>query len=178
MNFTFGALTELDLPLLLTWLESPHVKKWWDQEVAYTIDLVKEKFGRHINGLTISNNSNNKTYAYIISVNDEKIGYIQTYNARDFAEENGLDLSTISGSICGVDLFIGEAKFLNKGFGAQILNNFEKQILIPHFDWCLIDPEKDNTVAIKAFEKAGFKIGEQLQTKSHVWMIKALTANL
>lgn len=177
MNFTFDTLTESDLPLLLTWLESPHVKKWWDQDITYTIDLVKEKFGMHIHGLPISNSSNKKTYAYIISVDKEKVGYIQAYNARDFAEENGLDLSTICGSACGVDLFIGDVKFLHRGMGTQILNEFEKQILAPHFDWCLIDPAKENTVAIKAFEKAGFKVCEQLQTKSHAWMIKALSSS-
>lgn len=178
MKLTFSQLNDSDFPLLLAWLESPHVKKWWDQDVIYTIDLVKEKFGRHTHGLTISNNSNNKTYAYIISVNDEKIGYIQAYNARDFSEENGLDLGTISGSICGVDLFIGKANFLNKGIGPKILNEFEKQILVPHFDWCLIDPAKENTAAIKAFAKAGFKLCEQLQTKSNFWMIKAISSQL
>lgn len=178
MNLTFRAFTEIDFPLLLAWLESPHVKKWWDQDITYTIDLVKEKFGKHIHGLAISNNSNKKTYAYTISVDKEKIGYIQAYNARDFAEENGLDLDVISGSICGVDLFIGDEKFLHKGMGPQILNEFEKQIWAPHFDWCLIDPVKDNAAAIKSFEKAGFKICEQLQTKSNVWMIKNVVANL
>ncbi len=177
MKLTFSQLNDSDFPLLLAWLESPHVKKWWDQEVVYTIDLVKEKFGRHIHGIAISNNLNKRTYAYTISLNKEKIGYVQAYNAHDFAEENGLDLGAFYGSICGVDLFIGNPKFLHRGIGEQILNQFEKQILAPHFDWCLIDPEKDNVGAIKAFAKSGFKVCKQLQTKSHIWMIKALTVN-
>ncbi len=143
MTITFEPLHESHLPLLLKWLETPHVKKWWDQDVTYTLELVKEKFGKHIHGFAISKNSNHKTYAYTICANKEMIGYIQAYNAHDFAQENGLNLSAISGSVCGVDLFIGEQQFLHQGWGAKILNEFEEQILAPHFDWCLIDPAKD-----------------------------------
>lgn len=176
MTITFKPLHEPHFPLLLKWLETPHVKKWWDQDVTYTLDLVKEKFGKHIHGLALSKNSNHKTYAYIICVDKETIGYIQAYNARDFAQENGLNLSAISGSICGVDLFIGEQLFLHKGWGTIILNEFEKQLLAPHFALCLIDPSKDNLTAIKAFTKAGFKIFEQFQTESNIWMIKDLSS--
>jgi hypothetical protein len=174
MIITFEPLNESHFPRLLKWLEMPHVKRWWDQDVNYTIDLVREKFGKHSHGIGLSKNSNNKTYAYIICLDKEMIGYIQAYNAHDFAHENGLDLSSISGSICGIDLFIGDSKFLHKGIGAQILNEFERQILASHFDWCLIDPAKDNLSAIKAFGRAGFKVFEQFQTKSTTWMIKKL----
>lgn len=175
MKITFVPLAESHFPLLLKWLETPHVKKWWDQDVTYTMDLVKEKFGKHIHGLALSKNSNHKTYAYIICANKEMIGYIQAYNAHDFAQENGLNFSTISRSVCGIDLFIGEQLFLHKGWGTVILNAFESQVLTTHFDRCLIDPAKDNLTAIKAFTKAGFKIFEQFQTESNIWMIKDLS---
>jgi len=176
MKITFTPLAESHFPLLLKWLETPHVKKWWDQDVTYALDLVQEKFGKHTHGITLSKNSNNKTYAYIICFNKEMIGYVQVYNAHDFTHENGLDLSAISGSICGVDLFIGDSKFLHRGWGARILNEFERQILTSHFDWCLIDPATNNLSAIKAFAKAGFKVFEQFQTKSTTWMIKELSS--
>ncbi len=175
MKITFTPLAESHFPLLLKWLEAPHVKKWWDQDVMYSMDLVKEKFDKHIHGIALSKNPDNKIYSYIICVNKKMIGYIQAYNAHNFARENGLDLSAISGPVCGIDLFIGESPFLHKGWGTRILNEFARQILISHFDWCLIDPEKDNLTAIKAFKKAGFKIFEQFQAKSTTWMIKKLS---
>lgn len=174
MTITFDRLNELHFPLLLKWLKTPHVKKWWDQDVIYTMDLVCEKFGKHTHLIALSNNSNYKTFAYIICLNKVEIGYIQAYNAADFAKNNGLDLSSIHGSICGVDLFIGEAKFLHCGMGSKILNEFERQILAPHFEWCLIDPAKDNLSAIKAFEKAGFQISDQFQSSNNIWMIANL----
>jgi len=176
MKITFAPLAESHFSILLKWLESPHVKKWWDQDVTYTMDLVHEKFGKHIHGIALSKNSNHKTYAYVICLDEEMIGYIQAYNAHDFAQENHLDLSAISGSVCGIDLFIGEQLFLHKGLGTVILNAFESQVLTTHFDRCLIDPAKDNLTAIKAFTKAGFKIFEQFQTESTTWMIKELSS--
>ncbi|MCE2991619.1 MAG: GNAT family N-acetyltransferase [Candidatus Jidaibacter sp.] len=178
MTITFEPLHESHFPLLLKWLETPHVKKWWDQDVTYTMELVKEKFGKHIHGLALSKNANYKTYSYVICLEEEMIGYIQAYNAHDFAQENHLDLSAISGSVCGVDLFIGELPFLHKGWGKRILNEFEEQILAPRFDWCLIDPAKDNLVAIKAFTKAGFKIFKQFETESNIWMLKDLSSSI
>ncbi|WJW79891.1 GNAT family N-acetyltransferase [Bartonella sp. TP] len=178
MTITFKALHESDFPLLLKWLKAPHVKKWWDQDVIYTMGLVKEKFGKYIHGIAFSKNLSHKTYAYIICVHEEMVGYIQVYNARDFSNENGLDLSTISDSICGVDLFIGEQAFLHKGWGTRILNEFLNQIVTPHFDCCLIDPAKDNLVALKAFKKAGFKILEQFQIESNIWMLKELSSRI
>ena len=48
MTITFEPLNESHFPLLLKWLETPQVKKWWDQDVTYTMGLVKEKFGKLI----------------------------------------------------------------------------------------------------------------------------------
>ena len=174
MTITFESLNESHFALLLEWLELPIVKKWWDQDITYTPALIREKFSKHTHGMALSENLNNKIYAYIICSNGQKIGYIQTYSAREFEKSNCLDLSSISGSICGVDLFISDSNLLNKGIGPQILNKFEEQILYPHFDFCLIDPAKDNIAAIKAFGKAGYKVEETLRSESSIWMIKKL----
>lgn len=184
MTITFEPLNEAHFPLLIKWLDAPHVKKWWpadrslgasgDQDVTYTLELVKEKFGKHIHGFALEKNSNYKTYAYIICVHKEMLGYIQAYNAHEFAREDGLNLSAISGSVCVIDLFIGEQQFLHQGWEARILNEFEKQLLATHFDWCLIDPAKDNLVAIKAFTKAGFKKFSEQENTTAVWMLKKI----
>jgi hypothetical protein len=45
MKITFIPLQESHFPLLLKWLEAPHVKAWWDQDVHWNLELIKEKFG-------------------------------------------------------------------------------------------------------------------------------------
>ena len=50
MTITFIPLAESHFPLLLRWLEAPHVKAWWDQDVTWTLELVREKYGNYIKG--------------------------------------------------------------------------------------------------------------------------------
>ena len=38
----FTPLKETDFPRLLQWLEQPHVKAWWDQEIHYTPEKVQQ----------------------------------------------------------------------------------------------------------------------------------------
>jgi len=42
MIITFKPLQETHFPLLLKWLETPHVKQWWDEDVVWTLELIKE----------------------------------------------------------------------------------------------------------------------------------------
>ncbi|WP_367608387.1 hypothetical protein [Legionella sp. W05-934-2] len=44
MKISFKSLCEADFSLLLKWLEAPHVKAWWDQDIEWTPDLIRENF--------------------------------------------------------------------------------------------------------------------------------------
>lgn len=50
MTITFEPLHESHFPLLLKWLEAPHVKKWWNRDVTYTMELVREKYSSYVKG--------------------------------------------------------------------------------------------------------------------------------
>lgn len=173
MTITFTPLSKSYFPLLLKWLEMPHVKAWWDKEIIYTLELVKEKFSSHIHNIPISNDVTKLTYVYIIEIDTTPIGYIQSYNVSAYAEENKLNNKLIPKNCCGIDIFIGEPNFLNKGLASQILQTFWHNILREHFDYCLVDPDTNNTKAIHVYEKAGFKILPELQTREKTWMMKS-----
>ena len=177
MKITFKPLCAADFPLLLKWLEASHVKAWWDQDIKYDLDLVKEKFGKHVHGTPISNASNKLIYAYVVHVDDVPIGYIQAYNALSFAEDNGLDTTLIPSLSAGTDVFIGEHPFLGRGLGAQILESFWNDLLSPHFDCCLVDPNPNNNRAIGAYKKAGFNIIEKASNTGLTWMIREKSKN-
>ncbi|MBY0292843.1 MAG: acetyltransferase, partial [Alphaproteobacteria bacterium] len=49
-HITFIPLQEHHFPLLLKWLEVPHVKAWWDQNILWTSELIKEKYGAYVQG--------------------------------------------------------------------------------------------------------------------------------
>jgi hypothetical protein len=48
-DITFESLNKSHLSLLLNWLDTPHVKLWWDQDIKWTTELIQEKYGHYIN---------------------------------------------------------------------------------------------------------------------------------
>ena len=56
-------------------------------------------------------------------------------------------------------MFIGERRYLHRGLGPRILKHFLRRIVFHDqaVDACFIDPSPHNRIAIRAFEKAGFR---------------------
>jgi RimJ/RimL family protein N-acetyltransferase len=139
-----------DLPLLHQWLQVPQVLEWWWGGVAPTYEAVAEKYGPYVGGGTA-------TRAYLILYADDPIGYIQTYLIRDYPEYAaavGADEE-----VAGMDLLIGETAYLHKGLGSHILRRFLREVVFATEDIvsCIIGPSEANAIAIRAYEKAGFR---------------------
>jgi len=146
----FRRMTMDDLPLMHRWLQTPHVLEWWWGGVAPSYEAVAEKYGPRIRG-------EEPTELYLMLSGDRPIGYIQTYMIRDYPEYAAL-VGTDDGA-AGVDLFIGEADYLHKGLGSHILRAFLREIVFGVGDAtsCIIGPSEANRIAIRAYEKAGFR---------------------
>ena len=61
----FIPLTHDHFPLLLTWLETPHVKAWWDQDVMWTAPKIDEKYGTYVQGYKILKGIQHPIHAFI-----------------------------------------------------------------------------------------------------------------
>lgn len=157
MNILFIPLQESHFPLLLKWLKAPHVKVWWDQDVLWTLELIKEKYGDYVKGYKLEKGAKKPIQAYIIYGNDDSFGYIQLYNAYDFSREGSIPLEGLQKSLATIDIFIGEEEYVGKGLGSRIMTQFLKEYVDPYYDACLVDPDTANMQAIRAYEKAGFK---------------------
>jgi RimJ/RimL family protein N-acetyltransferase len=94
---------------------------------------------------------------YIVLLDMRPIAYIQWYPVSDFAES--MALVPESENVAGIDVFIGEAEWLYRGLGPVFMSKFLKDIVfaIPETQSCMVDPEPENTAAIRAYEKVGFK---------------------
>ena len=115
-----------------------------------------EKYGPRIEGTTLVDH-------YLIFDNEIPIGYIQVYKICAYPDYNdyiGADKRT-----AGIDMFIGERHYLNKGFGSGALHQFINQIVFQRqdIDQCLIGPEPTNKAAIRAYQKAGFQYFKTVQ---------------
>ncbi|MHB8646231.1 MAG: GNAT family N-acetyltransferase [Thermomicrobiales bacterium] len=146
----FRRMTTDDLPLMHRWLQTPHVLEWWWGGVAPSYEAVAEKYGSRTRG-------EEPTDPYIILYRERPIGYIQTYMIRDYPEYAAVVESDEDAA--GVDLFIGETEYLHKGLGSHILRAFLRAIVFGAGDTtsCIIGPSEANRIAIRAYEKAGFR---------------------
>lgn len=170
-KITFSPLSASHFSCMLKWLETPHVKKWWDQDIVYTMDLVKEKYGSYVNGYKQVNGVNKSIHAYIINVEQEPVGYIQIYDTNDFPRTK--PLSDLPKNLGGIDIFIGEEGCLRKNIGSKAIEQFlnEHKTSYSHV---FVDPDSNNIAAIKCYEKAGFYVHSKQQDTNETWMLKEI----
>lgn len=148
MSISFRRLRREEIPLIHRWLLTPHVARWWYEDVG-TFEEVEATFSACVEG-------REPVEPYLILHGDSPIGYIQTYRVADDEEyEKHIGIEGAS----GVDLFIGEKDFLYKGLGAEIIIRFLEHVVFADesVEACIIDPEPTNETAIRAYEKVGFE---------------------
>ena len=137
--FHFQPVTSADFPLLLAWLQRPHVKRWWNDD-----DDTLEKVVRHY-----GNQAHSKRF--IVYQLEKPIGYIQYYLEED---------ETI-----GIDIFIGEEALTGRGVGPALMQAFIDLLIEWHQPQALIiDPDPANVRAIRCYEKVGFRHYETVVT--------------
>jgi aminoglycoside 6'-N-acetyltransferase len=137
------------LPMLRGWLCEPHIREWWGEpetELGYIVDMVE---GR------------DSTRPYIFCVNGEPTGYIQVWfvgprQTEEWSKENPWLMKLPSHAV-GVDLSIGEEHNLSKGIGSAVLRRFVGMLNAEGHTAIIIDPDPENTRAVRAYTKAGFR---------------------
>ena len=144
---SFKKLSEQDFVLLHHWLNQPHVRIFYQPQ---PIDLatVKQKYISRVE-------SNSSIHCFVVYLNRLPIGYIQTYLIKD-TPDYAKEIATEKGAT--IDLYIGDAKWLNRGLGWLIELKFLKEIVFQIFssDECYISHDLENIAALKASKKAGF----------------------
>jgi RimJ/RimL family protein N-acetyltransferase len=169
MNITFKPLEKSHFSLLLKWLESPHVKVFWDKNIQWTPDLIEEKYGSYVLGYKVEHGIHKEIHTSIIFLDDAPIGYIQLYNAHDFSRS--LSLEDLPEKLGGFDIFIGERDYVGLGIGSKAIEQFLDQYA-KNYTHVFADPDVSNIRAIRAYEKAGFKVLQDQPVVVEVWMMK------
>jgi RimJ/RimL family protein N-acetyltransferase len=148
--YEFHPMTGDDLPLMRRWLDTPHVKEWWgesDAELGYIRDMID---GR------------DTTRPFIFSVDGKRIGYIQYWFVGHHQNAEWLTdhpwLAELPTDAVGVDLSIGDAACLAQGIGSGALRAFAERLIEQGYQTIVIDPDPENHRAVRAYEKAGFRV--------------------
>jgi aminoglycoside 6'-N-acetyltransferase len=169
MNITFKPLEKSHFSLLLKWLESPHVKIFWDKDIQWTSALIEEKYGSYVEGYKVERGLHKEIHTSIIFLRNIPVGYIQLYNAHHFPRS--LSLENLPKNLGGFDIFIGERDYMGQGIGPKATEQFLDQYA-SDYTHIFADPDVSNIRAIRAYEKAGFKILEDQPVMGEVWMMK------
>jgi len=144
---SFRPVEDGDVPMLHRWRHEPHVMRWWyeDDGSEPTLEVVAKNYGP---------NPHEPERRFIILLDEQPIGYIQTYLLADYPEYG----SIIQEEGMGLDLFIGEPDMINRGIGTTVIERFLDEVVFadPAIVSCVVDPETTNAAAIRAYEKAGF----------------------
>lgn len=151
---SFRLLEIADFPLLLKWLEAPHVKKFWDSDISYSLEDIQQKYTDYVNGFSLYKGQKKSIKAYILLYNGQAIGYIQLYKLTDF----GFDDLELPSNIGGIDFYLGEESFLKRGFASTALKLFLQDYAFTKFRYIFVNPLIKNERAVRCFLKAGFSV--------------------
>lgn len=173
MKITFSRLEANHLPLFYEWLQKPHVKTWWDPDMNWTPELLQEKYSSYAEGYYFENGIKKPLQAFMVDIDNKPAAYIQLYDIRNYPGAEGILEDDTRDACTGLDIFIGDETFLGKGYGTIILKTILSQHVSPQFDACYVDPDKQNLQAIRAYEKAGFRVLRE--AGQNFWMMWSKT---
>lgn len=147
MKFSFRRMTRDDIPLMHRWLNLPHVAEWWGGD---SLEDVTKEYGEYIDGVE-------PIHPYIASCDGVEIGHLQWMRYRDYRKYMQI-LRIDDPDAANCDVFIADENFLHRGVGAPLIRAFVDEIIFASgVTTCFIDPDARNKIAIRAYEKAGFR---------------------
>lgn len=146
-------LAESDLPLMYKWLTDDRVLEFYEgRDIRFTMETLADQFlGELPDGFRV-----------VFEYRNTPIGYGQAYRLSGelFNEYDYPDHDQI---VFAMDQFTGEPEYWNRGIGTSFLKMMAKYLREQmSADRVLLDPHKNNPRAIRAYEKAGFRIVKAL----------------
>ncbi len=148
-QLSFRPLVAADVPGLWAWFDAPHARRWFAR--SRTEEGTVDEFMGYLAGSEPIHN-------YIVSYDGRPIGLVQWNRIGDFPlQMNGYEVT--DPDVVNCDILIGDAAFVRRGLGAPLVRRFLDEIVFaadPRFVTCVIDPERENKAAIRAYAKAGF----------------------
>ncbi|TQR19382.1 GNAT family N-acetyltransferase [Psychrobacillus vulpis] len=137
-----------DNSILVKWLSDPIVLEFYEgRDNAFDLDMVHEKFYNRDKGVV----------RCIVEFDKLPIGYIQYY-LLDSDDSKLYGYTDLSDVIYGMDQFIGEVAYWNKGIGTLLVKSMVEFLVEQNqADRVVMDPQTWNERAIRCYEKCGFK---------------------
>ena len=145
----FLPFTRTHLPLLQTWLDAPHVARWWPREDA-SVDALAAYYGPAIDGTDPSR-------LFLTLADGTPVGFCETYL---HADHPAWDRTIGLPNVAGIDYLIGPPELCGKGLGTAIIGTFCELVLAlyPQVTGIASAPQAENTPSRRVLEKNGFRL--------------------
>ncbi|MBT2427970.1 acetyltransferase [Streptomyces sp. ISL-112] len=149
---TWRRLTEDDFPLLMSWLERPHVARWWNHETS--AEAVRRDFGPAVRG-------DEPSEELLAHLDGTPFGLMQRCRLADYPEylvEVATLIDVPSGAMT-IDYLIGEPQLVGRGLGPRMIRSAVQAIWGEHPEAsCVLVPvSAANRASWRALEKAGMQ---------------------
>jgi RimJ/RimL family protein N-acetyltransferase len=147
--FDFRPLTAEDLPMLRRWFAAPHARRSFGDRLA-DADVLGEYLAM------IAGRSPSK--AFIVMLGGRPVGMMEWERMGDSPDfQRAYEVEDPDTANC--DVLLGEPDAAHRGLGAGMIRAFLERIVFadPRIHAVVIDPMTDNFIAIRAYEKAGFR---------------------
>ena len=143
-DVTFTAIDKSNMLILEYWFSMPHVLEWWEDGPETLEDI---KSGEYFKDYDVS--------SFIAALDGQPIAYIQAW--KPSINDEYPWQADLPKDARGIDLFIGPPEYLGKGIGPQIISAFIKELRNQGASTIFIDPDPNNSRAVRAYAKLGFK---------------------
>jgi aminoglycoside 6'-N-acetyltransferase len=149
-DVSFRPFTRADLPLLATWLDTPHVAHWWPREDT-SLAALDAHYGPAIDGT-------DQSRLFLILIDDgTPVGFCETYLHADNPE---WDQTIGLPNVAGIDYLIGAPELCGHGLGTAMIGAFTGLVfgLYPQVSGIASVPQAANPASRRVLEKNGFRL--------------------
>lgn len=149
--------------MLSRWYSAPHASRWFGG--PRTAEAIADDHAERAA-------AGERIASYVLSVDGRDAGFFEWCLLRDHPDVAALYLADAPG-VANCDVLLGEPDVAHRGVGPLAIRAFLREIVFAHPEvtGCLIDPHPENAVAIRAYEKAGFRFVRSVPEDGEGWAV-------
>ena len=153
VTLDFRPLAEEDLPRLASWLESPHVRRWWPE--AHDPASVRAAYLPMVVG-------SDPTEGLVVLRDGVAVGFVQRYRIADdpaWRRTLALALGGPVGRAVGINYLIGDERLVGRGLGRAVIAALVDSTWVRYADVpsIIVGVHQENRASWRALEGAGFR---------------------
>ena len=138
-TYRFRPVTAADFALLEAWRREPHVAEWWGGDTSCSADDLRDP----------------RVAMRIVEADSRPFAFMQDYDVHGWP---GHHFAHLPPGSRGLDQFVGDPAMIGRGHGSAFIAQRVDELFGAGAPVLAVDPHPDNSRAIAAYRKVGFRI--------------------